>query len=576
MFTRQHGAMLSNVRHRALAVLALLCALAACGGGGGGGGTLPSTPQSTPTTNAPQPYTLSSISGVGSVTSGSATAYASAAVTVSASATSPIGVAVRRRATDSQTALVYFGVAASAGTAVVTEFKASITLSGTPSGPVSLSEFENGAWIGTNATVTQAASTVSFDYTLGPAAVAPVYFALYTGQPLPTPSPSPSPSTSPSTSPTTSPTASATSSATASPTASPTSSATPLVGTACLQTPDPTTTPGISNVGASFFSTIVPNGHTICLSAWDLSNAIDTALETAAHNGANVVVITPWSERSSNGPDVSAIIAAGGKAVYEYTGSLSPVSPSPSPPGNATTAYQLAPMDIHAKFALVDGRAYGDGHNWLTSPVQDVVTADGNDFAAMQTVLSNLATTPSNGTFTTDKQLSLQNESNYLQTLLTNGITTGNEYDFITESFSTVQVSGEYNDDVYDGMCAIAQTGATMHVVVEEFSGYSTAAQAALRNLELIDANASVRSDSNGHEKISMYRPSVGGTPSSAWFGSSNATSTDLFDWGLDTSDAGMLAALQSYFDSEYNTQANPIPTASPGVTPAPCSTPHP
>ena len=159
-------------------------------------------------------------------------------------------------------------------------------------------------------------------------------------------------------------------------------------------------------------------------------------------------------------------------------------------------------MDIHAKFALVDGRAYADGHNWLTTPVQDVVMADGNDFAAIQTVLRNLSTTPSNGTFTTDKQQSLLNESNYLQTLLTNGITTGNEYDFITESFSTVQGSGYYNDDVYDGMCAIAQTGATMHVVVEEFSGYSATAKAALQNLELIDANASVRTDDNGHEKI--------------------------------------------------------------------------
>ena len=567
-----------NLRHRALAVLALLCALVACGGGGGGAGALPTTLQSTPTSSVPAPYTLTTIDGVSGVASGSATAYASAAVTVSASASTPTGVAVRRRATDSQTALVYFSIAANAGSAFVTEFKASLTLSSAPSGSVSLSQWENGAWVGTSATVTVSGSTISFDYSIDPGAAAPVYFALYTGSPLP--SPSPSPSTSPGASPTASPSASASSSASPTASASASASASPTAAppadAACLQTPDPTTTPGISNVGSSFFSTIVPNGRTICLSAWDLSSAIDTALESAAHAGANVVVITPWSERSSNGPDVSAIISAGGKAVYEYTGSApSPASPSPAPPGNSTTAYQQAPMDIHAKFALIDGRAYADGHNWLTSPVQDVVMADGNDFSPIQTVLQSLSTTPSNGTFTTDKQQSLQNESNYLQSLLMNGITTGNEYDFITESFSTVQGSGYYNDDVYDGMCAIAQTGATMHVVVEEFSGYSTAAKAALQNLELIDANAFVRTDDNGHEKISMFRSTVGGTPSSAWFGSSNATSTDLFDWGLDVTDAGMLGALQTYFDSEYGSQASAIPTASPGVTPAPCATTH-
>ncbi len=555
----------TNVRHRALAVLALLCVLAACGGGGGGSASpLPTTPQSTPSSSVPAPYTLNTIADVSGVASGSATAYASAAVTVSASASSPTGVAVRRRAADTQTALIYFSIAPSAGGAFVTEFKASLVLSSPPSGTVSLSQWENGAWVGTNATVTVNGTAVSFDYSINPGPEAPLYFALYTGPALP--SPSPSPTTSPTGTSTSTPTPTATSTPTPTATATPTPSGN-FVDTACLQTPDPTTTPGILNVGSSFFTTIVPNGHTICLSAWDLSSAIDTALEAAAHNGASVTVITPYSENSSNSSDLASIIAAGGHAKTEYTSSSGTAS--------STTEYQQAPMDIHAKFALVDGRAYADGHNWLTTPVQDVVMADGNDFAAIQTVLRNLSTTPSNGTFTTDKQQSLLNESNYLQTLLTNGITTGNEYDFITESFSTVQGSGYYNDDVYDGMCAIAQTGATMHVVVEEFSGYSATAKAALQNLELIDANASVRTDDNGHEKISMYRSSVGGTPTTAWFGSSNATSTDLFDWGLDITDTGMLGALQTYFDNEYTNQANAIPTASPGVTPAPCATTH-
>ena len=565
--------MLSTAGHRAFAVLALLCVLAACGGGGGGGVTPPTAaPQATPSSSVPTPQALATISSSGNSAALSVTA--SMTVTASADSGAPSGTSPllrRRNTTATGTPLFYFTISsASQSEFFLIALNATFTLASAPATPVYLGYWNNTEWdnvTDTAASVNGTSVTVS-DPSLNIAAPSgSLHLVLYSGTVLPTASPSASPTTSPTTS----------ASSSASPTTSPTSSAAPAVNSACLQTPDPATTPGISNVGGSFFSSIVPNGHTICLSAWDLSGAIDTALETAAHNGANVVVITPWSEKSSNASDVAAIISAGGKAVYEYTGATPTPAASPTPPGNSTTAYQQAPMDIHAKFALVDGRAYADGHNWLTSPVQDVVMADGNDFAAIQTVLSNLSTTPSNGTFTTDKQLSLQNESAYLQTLLlTNGITTGNEYDFITESFSTVQVSGEYNDDVYDGMCAIAQTGATMHLVVEEFSGYSASAKAALQNLELIDINASVRTDDNGHEKISMYRSTVGGTPSSAWFGSSNSTSTDLFDWGLDTSDSGMLAALQSYFDSEYNSQATAIPTASPGVMPSPCSSPHP
>jgi len=330
-------------------------------------------------------------------------------------------------------------------------------------------------------------------------------------------------------------------------------------------------------VHSTFFTTIVPNAHTICLSAWDLSSNIDTALEAAAQAGANVVVITPWSQRSSNASDISAIIAAGGKAKYEYTGSVSPASPSPAPPGNANTIYESAPMDIHAKFALIDGVAYMDGHNWFNT---DVVLKDGTsgDFSAIQSDLENFpASPPSSGGFTTDKQLSLKNESSYLQSILGSLTSSSNEYDFITESFNP-NGDGEYNDDVYDGMCQIASLPSqpTMHVMVESFSGYSSSAKAALQNLILLDPNAAVHTDSNGHEKISMWRTSVGGSASSAWFGSSNSTTTDLFDWGYNNlTDAGVLSALTSYFDGEFNS-ASAIPTASPGVTPAPCATPHP
>jgi hypothetical protein len=239
-------------------------------------------------------------------------------------------------------------------------------------------------------------------------------------------------------------------------------------------------------------------------------------------------------------------------------------------------------MDIHAKFALIDGVAYMDGHNFFTT---DVVLQDGiaGDAAAIQNDLVNFPASPPSGTtnasFTTDKQLSLENESNYLQQTALPALNGGTalEYDFITESFNPNPSSGDYNDDVYDGMCQIAalSTHVTMKVVVEDFSGDSSSAKSALQNLMLLDPNASVKTTNSGQEKISMIRATVNGTPLNAWFGSSNSTTTDLFDWGMDISDAGVLTALQTYYDTAFN-GATAVPTASPATTPQPCNTPHP
>ena len=285
-------------------------------------------------------------------------------------------------------------------------------------------------------------------------------------------------------------------------------------------------------------------------------------------------MITPLSENSSNSSDIAAIVAAGGHAKYEYTSS----------PGTATAAiaYQQAPMDIHAKFAVIDGIAYMDGHNWFSS---DVIMRDKNaaDYAAIQTDLTTFPASPPGGntdSFTTDKQLSLKNESAYLQMVAIPALTSSaTEYDFSTESFNPNPSGNQYNDDVYDGMCQISALPArpVMYVLVEEFSGYSSSAQAALQSLILRDPNAVVRTESaGGLEKISMVRPAAGGMPSSAWFGSSNSTTTDLYDWGMNVTDSGMLSALQNYYDNTAFPSGAAIPAAAPGTTPAPCATTHP
>lgn len=339
--------------------------------------------------------------------------------------------------------------------------------------------------------------------------------------------------------------------------------------------------PATSQVTAvpDFFTNVIPNASSIVISAWDLSTDLDTALKAAAAKGASVTVITPYSQHTSNDSDIADILGSGAnaRAVYEYTSSHGTDS--------ATITYKQALMDIHAKLAIVDGKVYMDGHNWFTTDVV-VQDTDATDVAAAQTVLNNiaagtattLASAPSGDAttlFSTDKQVSLKNESDFLQNVaipdLANG--TADEYDFIVESYNVNPVSGNYNDDIGIGMCQISQlsTKPKMHVVLEEESGYNTNTKALLQNLVFADSNADVRSNNNGHEKISMIRKA--GTPVAAWFGSSNATTTDLFDWGMVTTDPALLAALASYFD---NTEfANSTAISGAGVA-STCGTVHP
>jgi len=402
----------------------------------------------------------------------------------------------------------------------------------------------------------------------------------------PSPAPSPSPSAKASASPSAKPSASPSAAPSTKPSAVPTYAPSPVPSgdfedTACLQTPAPTQPAAQTNVDSTFFTTIIPNAKTICISAWDLSSNITSALESAAKNGASVTVITPYSENSDNSSDLAAIIAAGGHAKTEYT------SASGKGTSSKTTAYELSPMDIHAKFALVDGVLYMDGHNWFNTDVimQDPVAGD---YAAAQADLVTFATpAPSNTAapnenFTTDKQVSLHTESNYIQSIIPS-LASGDEFDFIVESFSDIVSSGDYNDDVYDGLCQIAKLPAhvTMHVMVED---YSSSEAAALQNLMILDPNAYVKTDSVGHEKITMYRTSVGGAPVNAWFGSSNSTTTDLFDWGIDipSSNTNMLGALQAWFDNEFGTNtgagangSTSIPTPAPGATATACGSLH-
>ena len=98
-----------------------------------------------------------------------------------------------------------------------------------------------------------------------------------------------------------------------------------------------------------------------------------------------------------------------------------------------------------------------------------------------------------------------------------------------------------------------------------------SSAKSSLQNLLLLDPNANIRDHDQGHEKISMIRKS--GTPLAAWFGSSNATTTDLFDWGMVIEDPTLLTALASYYDNVEFAGSTAI-TAGSG-SPVACGTLH-
>lgn len=292
-----------------------------------------------------------------------------------------------------------------------------------------------------------------------------------------------------------------------------------------------------------------------------MSSDVDSALVTAARNGSNVWVVAPYSQRSSNASDFQTLVANGVHVVDEYTGST-PASITGSP----LETFLHAPMDIHAKFALVDGVAYMDGHNWFTT---DVVmrTGSASDFSAIESDLSSFPSPAAdNAPFTTDKQISLQAETAYLQGVLAN-VTSSSELDWSSESYNPNPSSGDYNDDVFAALCAIASSPAhpVMKFYVESYP-YNTNAGIDIEYMVSFNPNSQIYSSSGGLEKVAILRSTAGGTASSVWFGSSNATTTDLFDWGYTLSDSGVILALEHWFDSGIggkSPQAKTTPTIS-------------
>ncbi len=491
----------------------------------------------------------------------------SGTVNASESATAPVGLAslaaaarkpetTKTTQATGNTPLVYLSITAATATTITGLPAASITFTTAPTAPVYLAYYSGSSWVTLTGPVTATGSTVTFAAsTFTPAvtllASQSLFLAAYTGGILnATPAPSSSATASPSPAPSASP--------------SPVTSGTPF--------PTGTANPAVSvQNSAAFFSTVIPTGSVTVVSVWDISTDLTTALVAAANAGKDVTVITPYSQRSSNASGLASIVAAGGKAVYENGSGTN---------GGGYTYVPSAPMDFHAKFAIIDGVAYMDGHNWFTTDVI-VKDTDSADIAAINADFTTYPASPPNGNplavFTTDKQVSLKAEGDFIQNVAIPALANGaaDEFNFITESYNSNPATGNYNDNVAIGMCQIAALPRkpTIKTVFEQESGYSTTTVTAIQNLILLNPALapSIRSNNNGHDKISMIRKA--GVPLAAWFGSSNATTTDLFDWGMVTYDPAVLNALKTYFDTVEYANATAVTPGS--GSPTACGTVH-
>lgn len=295
-----------------------------------------------------------------------------------------------------------------------------------------------------------------------------------------------------------------------------------------------------------------------------------SAMEMAARSGAALTVIFPAEEypssESGDQSDASTLAAEGAHVVWLQDTQSPEYVISATPSGQYITDSYLP---IHAKFALVNGVAYMDGHNWFESNPTDVILQDQNpaDYTAIQTELTTFPSAPptvngSSYVFTTDKYNSLNEEASVLNGA---GASSGYTVNFISESFLDYGASAP--EGVFNALLAAAQAGATVNVIVEG-SITSSHEACALSILAYNHANTYVQS-AGGSEKILLVLN--GSTVTSAWMGSSNMTDYDYIDWGMSipASNTSVITALQNNYANELSEAvASPAPAASPTCSP--------
>jgi hypothetical protein len=333
-----------------------------------------------------------------------------------------------------------------------------------------------------------------------------------------------------------------------------------------MQTPNPNYQNGVViNDPTGFFSALEASKQA-CISVYTPSGEVMSAMETAARNGSAVTVIFPAEEYTSEESNASTLAGDGVHVVW-LQDTQSPEYVISATPAAEYIANSYLP--IHAKFALVDGVAYMDGHNWFESDPTDVILEDQNpaDYTAIQTDLTTFPSAPptvtgSNYVFTTDKYNSLNEEASMINAA---GVGAGDTILFMSESF--LDYGNSAPESVFNALLTSAKAGAAVYVVVEGTITSSYEA-CALSILAYNGANIRVQS-AGGSEKILMISNST--TVTAAWMGSSNMTDYDYIDWGMTipVSNTSLITALQGNYDIELGEAvASPSPAASPTCSP--------
>jgi hypothetical protein len=293
-------------------------------------------------------------------------------------------------------------------------------------------------------------------------------------------------------------------------------------------------TGGLSSTTTTPFLATVAAAKNICMSEYVFTSVAFNALDTAAKNHANVVVVFPQeSDSGSSASDLAQLKADGATVVID------PGAPTINP--------------IHAKLAIVDGKAYLDGHNWVEAttepPVDDVVLQDPDptDYAAIQNALTSLTTVSSSSArLQTLKANSLAQEAAFLNANMSS-ITTGVQVHVMTESFS----SGDGALVTALENAAAAGASVTMIVVKSDESGSS---DTSLISTMQGDGITFCNDANTGSEKLLT----ISSVPGEVWFGSSNATSTsqlsdNYVDWGMLVTDSATITNINNYFAAQVN-----------------------
>ena len=192
---------------------------------------------------------------------------------------------------------------------------------------------------------------------------------------------------------------------------------------------------------------------------------------------------------------------------------------------------------LHLKAALVDGALFLDDSNWRSGDADTIVYDDRARDARMVRDAASGRGDPPTHSFATCKRDALA-----LEAALIAGAHRGDDVVVASESFGR-------GNSVYDAIDAASLRGARVRLMVSSHDAAGNAAElTALARLARDGVDVRLCDADEKFAAIDGAR---------AWIGSANATASfakpDQLDWGMRTSDRGIVAHLRSTFERRWH-----------------------